>query len=74
MTDDGPRTAEQMRAAIIEWSKQLRQQERDRKLRLGQTRPRNQREDALFAIDLLRPDLGQTSNNTNRDLPGGRSA
>lgn len=74
MTDQEPRTAEQMRAEIIQWAKQLRQQDRDRKLRLGQTRPRNQREDALFAIDLLRPDLGQTGNNTNRDLPDGRSA
>lgn len=64
-TDDGQRTAAEMRAEIIAWSKQLRQQDRDRKLRAGKAMPRNQRETAIFMTDLLR------ESKKSRDNKGG---
>lgn len=54
--DDTPdqRSVEEMRAEILLWAKQLRQQDRNRRLRAGQARPRNKREDDLWATELLR--------------------
>lgn len=66
MTDD-ERTVEQLRKEILEWAEKLKQQERDRKLRLGQAKPRNRREDEIF----LSSDLPGDPKNPRGFLQGG---